>query len=251
MNKTTMVQLTVRFLLWIKQLQADPNSWEKLYPIPVQESPPKLFKTDEPAYQDVHALRPPPQSIQAQQCFVFLRRKETDNFFDEIPSTRRLDSNFSDTTTRIKRCSQPEDHSRRPSLEKYHGDLSLDNLARMEIPQDRKNISRHSPTEKSPNIQSNDKTLTHKTGTLPHRPTAICIIDNTSPIEQNSPSLRDLDNERSHDKDAAGGPVAAVKAGHSDQKLFAQMIQATFEAGAKVVDTCENFAQRGKRKKRK
>ena len=141
MNKTTMVQLTVRFLLWIKQLQADLNSWVKLYPIPVQESPPKLFKTDEPAYQDVHALRPPPQSIQAQKCFVFLRRKEINNFFNEIPSTRRQNSISPKITTRIKRRSQPKNPSRRPALEKYRGELSLDTLARMEIPQDRTKIS--------------------------------------------------------------------------------------------------------------
>ena len=148
-----MVQLTVGFLLWIKQLQADLNSWVKLYPIPVQESPPKLFKTDEPAYQDVHVLRPPPQSIQAQKCFVFLRRKEIDNFFDEIPSTRRLNSISSKTTNRIKRRSQPQHPSRRPSLEKYHGELSLDNLARMEIPQDRKKFV-ETPLPRNPLIFS-------------------------------------------------------------------------------------------------
>ena len=59
----------------------------------------------------------------------------------------------------------------------------------MEIPQDRTKISRNSPTKKSPTIQSDDQILTHQTGTLALLLKAICIIDNTSPVEQTLPPL--------------------------------------------------------------
>ena len=179
-----MVKLTVRFLRWIKRLQADPDPRVKLYPTPVQEFPPKLFKTDEPAYQDVHVLRPPPQRRHTQKCFVFLRRKEVNIFFDENPSTRRQKLSFLKNAAWVRRRNHSKNPPRRRKPEESYCVLCLGTRTRMRIPQDRTRTGRNSPVNKPDTKWSDDQIYTHPTNTLSILIKAIHIINNTPPVEQ-------------------------------------------------------------------
>ena len=88
LKKTTMAKMTVGTLLWKSELREYLQPWLELYPISAEEVPPKLFKSQEPAYQDVHVLRPSPRPSDHQKCSAFPRNDDRIIYFDGILSTR-------------------------------------------------------------------------------------------------------------------------------------------------------------------
>ena len=83
-----MAKMTDGILLWNKQLREYLQPWMELYPILAEEVPPKLFKSEEPAYQDVHVLRPPSRPSGNQKCPAFPRNDDRTIYFDGILGTR-------------------------------------------------------------------------------------------------------------------------------------------------------------------
>ena len=168
--------MTDGILLWNKQLKVYLQPRAELSPTLVDEVPPKLFKSEEPAYQDVHALRPPPQSRHAHQCSEFLRRNEINNFFDEISSTWHQSSISLKNTSSTRRYSKSKIPPLRPALEGSRVKLSLGTFARMKIPQ----------YKVTPTTWSNHRIPTHQINNLLLLLDAIYHIDNTPPAA-NSP----------------------------------------------------------------
>ena len=101
-----MAKMTDGTLLWNDKSREYLQPWLELYPISAEEVPPKLFKSEEPAYQDVHVLRPPSRPSGNQKCSAFPRNDDRTSYFDGILSTRpRFDDPrvFSDNGPPAKR----------------------------------------------------------------------------------------------------------------------------------------------------
>ena len=167
-----MAKMTDGILLWNKQLREYLQPWMELFPTSAEEVPPKLFKSEEPAYQDVHALRPPPQSRHAHQCSEFLRRNEINNFFDEISSTWHQNSISLKNTSSTRRYSKSKIPPLRPALEGSRVELPPGIFTRMKIPQ----------YKVTSTTWSNHRIPTHQADNLSLLLDAIHFVNNTPPV---------------------------------------------------------------------